>query len=164
MSHSRPNAKRLRAAWGYIELGMFEAANDEVGAIEAVWRGSPDVQRARLEIYRGLEKWELMEIVAVKLLEWNPKKAGHFVNLAYAARRAQSVGKAREILARAAELHPDDATIQFNLACYDAQLGDIDAAKEHLKRATSTEAKFSAMALDDPDLAPLWDSLGGRNV
>jgi len=49
--------------------------------------------------------------------------------------------------------------IQFNLACYEAQLGKIDLAKAHLNRATKIDAKFSMMALDDPDLAPLWPAL-----
>ena len=49
--------------------------------------------------------------------------------------------------------------IQFNLACYEAQLGNIATAKKHLSRATKLDPKFSMMALDDPDLEPLWESL-----
>jgi hypothetical protein len=66
---------------------------------------------------------------------------------------------AHAILSRGAELHPDHGTIQYNLACYESQLGNLDRTKAHLKRATATDPKFSLMALDDPDLAPLWDSI-----
>ena len=51
---------------------------------------------------------------------------------------------------------PDHGTIQINLACYEAQLGNLDRAKAHLKRATAADRKYGLMALDDPDLEPLW--------
>jgi hypothetical protein len=38
-------------------------------------------------------------------------------------------------------------------------MGSLDRAKAHLKRATEIEEKFKLMALEDPDLAPLWASL-----
>ena len=49
--------------------------------------------------------------------------------------------------------------IQFNLACYESQLGNLERAKAHLTRATEIDAKFRLMALEDPDLEPLWASL-----
>jgi predicted Zn-dependent protease len=84
---------------------------------------------------------------------------GYFVDLAYATRRAESIHLAHAILARGAKLHPDCGLLQFNLACYEAQTGDIDRAKMHLSRATKADPKFSLMAMDDPDLEPLWASL-----
>ena len=39
------------------------------------------------------------------------------------------------------------------------QMGSLDRAKAHLKRATEIDAKFRLMALRDPDLEPLWASL-----
>jgi hypothetical protein len=62
-------------------------------------------------------------------------------------------------LTRGAERHPENGLIQFNLACYEAQLGKLDIAKSHLARATKADPKFSLMAMDDPDLEPLWASL-----
>jgi hypothetical protein len=35
----------------------------------------------------------------------------------------------------------------------------LDRAKTHLMRATEIDAKFRLMALEDPDLEPLWASL-----
>lgn len=58
-----------------------------------------------------------------------------------------------------AELHPNDGKVQFNLACYEAQMGNLDRAKAHLKRAIKIDAPFSLMARDDPDLQPLWTLL-----
>ena len=69
---------------------------------------------------------------------------------------AESIHAAHAILTRAADLHPTDATIQFNLACYEAQMGSLDRAKTHLKRATEIDAKFRLMAWKILDLEPFW--------
>ncbi len=39
-------------------------------------------------------------------------------------------------------------------------MGSAERAKERLNRATAIDAKFELMALDDPDLEPLWSKLG----
>lgn len=157
-----PDQMHLRAAHGYIELGLFEEANGELEEIDPFCRHLPEVLLARLAIYHGLTKWDLLAGVAKKLTEWNPKEPGFFVELAYATRRAESIHAAHAILTRAADLRPTDATIQFNLACYEAQMGSLGRAQAHLKRATEIDARFRVMALDDPDLEPLWASMSAE--
>ena len=49
--------------------------------------------------------------------------------LAFATRRVESIPAAHAILKRAASLHPTDSTIQFNLACYEAQSADSSVRK-----------------------------------
>jgi tetratricopeptide (TPR) repeat protein len=151
-----PDRQHLKAAHGYIELGMFEDANAELEEIDPYCRALPEVLNARLGVYHGLQKWEAMAEIAHRLVEWNPSEAGYFVDLAYATRRAQSLVDAHAILLRGEKLHPTDGTIQFNLACYEAQLGNVDSAKRHLVEAINADAKFKSMALDDPDLEPIW--------
>ena len=67
--------------------------------------------------------------------------------------------KAKVVLDEAAKLFPDDDMIQYNLACYCAQLGQLDAAQEYLDKSYELgDAKqIKLMALDDEDLKPLWD-------
>jgi tetratricopeptide (TPR) repeat protein len=159
MPLEKPNQRHLRSAHGYIQLGMFEEANAELEEIDPFCRHLPEVLLTRVAIYHALKKWDLMAVAAGRLVALNPTKAGHFIDLAYAKRRVEGLHMAHAILTRAAELHPDDGTIQFNLACYEAQLGNLDRAKAHLTRATKADKKFSVMAMDDPDLEPLWASL-----
>ena len=97
-------------------------------------------------------------------MEWNPNEPGFFVELAYATRRVESIHAAHAVLTRATSLHPTDATIQFNLACYEGQMANLDRAKAHLKRATEIDAKFRLMALEDPDLEPLWTSTSAERI
>jgi len=75
-------------------------------------------------------------------------------------RRANGGGieKAKVVLDEAAKLFPDDSMIQYNLACYCAKLGQLDAAKEHLGKSyeLGDARQIKLMALDDEDLKPLW--------
>jgi len=68
--------------------------------------------------------------------------------------------KAKVVLDEAAKLFPDDSMIQYNLACYCAQLSQLDAAQEHLHKSYELgDAKqIKLMALDDEDLKPLWEN------
>lgn len=138
---------------------MFEEAQAELEEIDPFCRDLPELLAARIPFYRALEKWDLLAVVAKKLTEWRPEEPGNFVDWAYAARRGESIQQAHAILTRAAGLHPTDATIQFNLACCEAQLGNLDPAKTYLKRAIEIEARFRLMALEEADLEPLWGSL-----
>ena len=76
-------------------------------------------------------------------------------------RRANGGGieKAKVVLDEAAKLFPGDSMIQYNLACYCAQLGQLDAAQEHLHKSyESGDAKqIKLMALDEEDLKPFWE-------
>jgi hypothetical protein len=45
------------------------------------------------------------------------------------------------------------------LACYECQLDDLETAKARLKQAFELEPGYRALALEDEDLRPLWDSL-----
>lgn len=121
MPLEQPDQHHLRSAHGYVELGMFEEANAELEEIDPFCRALPEVLSTRVGIYQGLKKWDLMAVVAKKLVEGNPGEPGHFIDIAYATRRAESIDAAHAILKRAEGLHPNDATIQFNLACYEAQ-------------------------------------------
>jgi len=162
MCLEQADQKHLRAALGYVELGMFDEANAEIERMAPLCRRLYEVFALRVAIFCGLGKWDLMEIVARKLVERNPKNPRHHADLAYATRRAESLHAAYAILIRAAELHPNSAIVQFNLACYEAQLGNLRSATAHLTRATALDKKYGSLALGDPDLRPLWKALAQK--
>lgn len=51
--------------------------------------------------------------------------------------------------------HPNGASLFFNLACAESQLGETDAALEHLARAIEIEPRFAEYAQTDDDLASI---------
>ena len=138
---------------------MFLEANAELDKIDPFNRAAPEVLALRIAIYRGLEKWELMQEIAKRLADFQPDDIQWTISLAYATRRANSIEAAKEILLNAEPRFPKEAIIKYNLACYDCQLGEIEHAKNYLKKAFQIDLNWRMAALEDEDLTPLWDSL-----
>jgi len=155
-----PDRHYLRAAHGYLELEMYSEAAAELGKIDPFCFVLPEVLSVRLDVHAGLKEWEMMQMAAKRLRNHDPANPQWVISLAYATRRAESIGAAKSILAKALELHPEEPAIHFNLACYECQLRNLVSAKEDLMHLTKARVKFRAMALDEPDLEPLWAEIG----
>lgn len=142
---------------GYLELGMPAEASGELECLPPEDRDRSSVLALRVEIYRTAGSWSLMEVVARELWKRHRDDPDNWTNLAWALRRSISLEEARDLLQESVELFSDDAMTHFNLGCYACQLGDIEQAKERVKKAIELDTKFKLMALDDPDLEPLWN-------
>jgi Flp pilus assembly protein TadD len=153
--------RHLTAATGYLEFGMFDDAATALEEIDPEDKTRTEVLGTRVGLYLAAEKWEMAAAVAARLVKVEPENAGWWINLAYATRRSDGIEKAREILLRASKLHHDNAAIEFNLACYASVAGCFEEAKARLQRAIEIDRELRAVALDDEDLRPLWDHLGG---
>ena len=113
------------------------------------------VLAVRMEIYRVLGKWELMEIVSRQLCHQQPGEPQWFISLGFATRRAIGLQEALAVLATIANRFPTCGAILYNMACYAAPLGHLDVARARLAEAICLEPTYREMALEDPDLAPL---------
>lgn len=140
---------------GYLELGMDREARRELRSLPESVREEPPFLAAAMQIHQNAGRWPSTARFARKLLEKQPKEAGWWIALAYATRRSKSIEAARRILLRAEKPFPSEPTIQFNLACYAAQLGESEEARSRLARAVSLEPGFAKMAETDPDLEPI---------
>jgi tetratricopeptide (TPR) repeat protein len=154
-----PDRRHCQAAAGYVELGMCLEANTELDKIDPFSRAAPEVLALRIAIYRGLEKWELMQEIAKRLADFQPDRIQWTISLAYATRRADSIQAAKEILLSAESKFPKEASIKYNLACYYCQLGDVPNAKRYLKKAFEIDSNWRMAALEDEDLKLLWECL-----
>ena len=156
-----PDPMHLEAAVGWIQLGDYDSANGELEKIRAEWRAHPDVLDLRWLIYSHHEQWDACLDIASAIVKIASDRVWGWVHKAYALRRATGGGmeKAKPVLLEAAKLFPDDSMIQYNLSCYCAQLGQLDAAQEFLDRSYELgDAKqIKLIALDDEDLKPLWE-------
>jgi hypothetical protein len=150
------NERYVVAAMGYCELNMWTDADEELDKVDPELRHLPEVLEVRMEIYRGAQKWPLMLEIARHLAKYDPSNAGWVADYAFAARRAVSIEHAREILRDAVKRDSTPGIFHFNLACYEAQLGNVPQAKKHLSAAIERDAKYKNLALEDPDLEPLW--------
>jgi tetratricopeptide (TPR) repeat protein len=151
--------RRLLAASGFAELSLFQEAVEELEELPASTKQVPAVLVVWLEVYQRWQKWSEAESVALRLLEMDPEEPAWLIALAYAVRRSRGLPFANEILSRACEKFPNCGTIHFNLACYAAQLGRLDDARQHLGRAIQIDKEFAAMAKTDPDLEAIKDDV-----
>ncbi len=93
-----PDRNYCEAALGYAELGIFDDDKAELENVDPFNRATPEVLRVRVAICRGLEKWDLLRIVALQLTRLEPTNVQWVVSIAYATRRAVSIEFARDIL------------------------------------------------------------------
>ena len=159
-----PDIFHLSAALGWLELGNWREANEELEEITPPLRAHPDVLGIRFEIYSKAGKWDMAAEIARRLVQIRPKKPQLWISHAYATRRMPGGGipQAKEILGNARALFPKEPLIAYNLACYDCQLGNLNSAWKWLEIAfdLGDPKKVKMMALDDPDLEPLWAEIG----
>ena len=158
-----PDSHYLSAAIGWLGLGNVAEAGAELEKIAPQFQSHPDVLAVKFDIHAAAGKWNAAVEIAGTLTQMEPKQPGAWISLAYATRRKTGGGipQARAILIQAQRTFPKETIIAYNLACYDCQLGDLDAAKTWLDKACTmgNVDRIKLMALQDPDLKPLWPDI-----
>jgi mannose-6-phosphate isomerase-like protein (cupin superfamily) len=76
------------------------------------------------------------------------------------------IEEARELLRGVVDKYEDGESIEYNLACCEARLGDVEQAFEHLERSLAGRPDLVELAQGDDDLAslrgdPRFDELVG---
>lgn len=149
--------RRLSHARGYLELGMVAEAAAELARLPPGDGHRVDVLAVRVAVLQEQRDWPALREAAGEFARRMPTESAAWVTWAYATRRADSLAAAENILREAESLHPNDATIQFNLGCYACQRGALAEARLRVARAVEIDGTFAAAAATDPDLAPLRD-------
>jgi Flp pilus assembly protein TadD len=140
---------------------MFDAAALVLEEIAPEDKNRNEVLGARVNLCMVAKKWDMAAAVASHLVKVDPQTAGWWISLAYALRRTENVEKAEAILLRAQAIHPKVAMIAFTLACYASVAGRMEEAKGRLRHAIELDKEARKLALEDEDLKPLWDWIGG---
>ena len=136
---------------------MFDDAALVLEEIAPEDKNRNEVLGARVNLYMVAREWDMAAAVASHLVKDDPGTPGWRISLAYALRRTESVEEAEVILLRAQAIHPKVA----KLACYASVTSRMEEAKERLRHAIDLDKDIRLLALDDEDLKPLWDSIGG---
>jgi tetratricopeptide (TPR) repeat protein len=160
-----PDIHYLSAAVGWMELGNLVEAEGDLNRISAEEQCHPDVLEVRWIILAQTKRWKAALGIARVSLKLAPNRCSAWLHQAYALRRTTKNGLklAWDALLPAYEKFPREATIPYNLSCYACQLDQLEEARLWLRRALKigNKARIKQMALDDPDLQPLWDEIRG---
>jgi predicted Zn-dependent protease len=157
----QPDIFHLNAASGWLGLGDVVSANDELKQISPAMRGHPAVLLAQCEIFFTAKKWTLLLNMTGILLQQLPDLDFIWINRSYALHELKRTQEALDALLPAAKKFPKQWLIRYNLACYSAQLGQMNEALRLLKQAIRLDGKkkVKIMALEDADFEPLWKEI-----
>ena len=78
----------------------------------------------------------------------------------FRASAAPTPAEAVEIVEEGLERYPENASLLYNLACFESLAGSADAALVHLERAVDLEPSLRERAWHDPDFDALRDHAG----
>ena len=157
--------RHLEAAEGWLGLGLHLDANEELDKITPQLRDHPDVLELRWHICAKDKKWDACLEIAAAIIRLAPERADGWVHRSFSLHELKWTQEAFNQLLPAVDGFPTVWTIPYNLACYSSQLHQFDEAQKWLKKAMALDKEtVQHAALDDEDLKPLWDSLGGATL
>lgn len=158
----QPDLHHLNAAQGWLELGNYLEANEELEQITPSLRSHPDVLSIRWQIYAKAGKWEMCVEIGQALVNTAPTIPDSWLHRSYALHELKRTQEAYELLEAAADLWPGNWLIHYDMACYSCQLGHQKEAWQWLEDAIDLgdPNKVKLMALDDPDLESFWAEIG----
>jgi len=156
-----PDSFHLRAAEGWAELGDLAEAQVELGLVAAELQTHPAVLALRWEILTSLRDWSGALEAAAAMIQVAPNEPAGWFNRSYCLHELKRTQEARDNLLRVVDSFPLSATMRYNLACYECQLGRLDQARIWLRKAfgLGDPGEMKNQALRDPDLEPLWPEL-----
>jgi len=158
---SDPNArewqKPLLAADGYLYLGMPTQALGELESIGDSAQHASPVLRARVRVLLHLRRWHDANALSEAGISLYPDENEFTVQRAFALHQLKKGSDAVKVLLSAPEWIRKTGILHYNLACYEAQLGDLTTARQCINAAIEINSSFKKNARTDPDLARLWN-------
>ncbi len=156
-THSAEAQRALHAADGYLYLGMPDEALVELGEIPGGEQSDSAVMLARVRVLLHLKDWGRAETLSLAGASDHPQEEEFTVQRAFALHQLNKGDEAVEVLLAAPEWIRRTGILHYNLACYEARLGDLSTAKQCIRAAIQLNAAMKKNARIDPDLQALWN-------
>jgi predicted Zn-dependent protease len=147
----------LVAAQGYSELGLPELALTELELIPEDQQHEPMVIETRLSVLMQARRYREALPHSQELCRLQPERTAGFIHAAFCLHELGNTQGARELLLSGPAALKAEATYHYNLACYEASLGNLDEARAHLDVSFAMDKKLRDHAKNDPDLRPLHE-------
>jgi len=149
--------RALEAVDGYLYLGMPDEALDELRDIHIKDQAATSVLRARIRALLHLKRWDEAESLSEKGTTLYPEENEFMVQRAFALHQLNRGNDAVNVLLSAPDWIRRTGILHYNLACYEAKLGDIMTARQCIRAALELNAAFKKNVRKDPDLDRLWN-------
>lgn len=152
----------FNAAQGYLNLNMAHEAWKELDMIPALYQDNMEVLQLRIWILMRQKKWKEALRAARELCTALPNLPSPWIDVAYCLHEMKKTNEAKKSLLEGPTSLIDYPTFHYNLACYEACLGNEDSARNYLKIAFKMQPSYRKDALHDPDLKSLWDNKNNK--
>ena len=151
--------RALLAAQGYLELGMAEESLAELSTLSQTDIPDPDIIELRLHILMQAKRWAEALSTAEELRRIHPDALPAYIHGAFALHELGRTTEARDLLLKGPEQLRKDPTFHYNVGCYEAVLGNREAALQSLEQSFALDDTYRDFARQDPDLALLREEL-----
>jgi len=145
----------LQVAEGYGDLGMFEEALAELESVPAAQHGEMRILQARMFLLLQFKQFRGALEVSRQLCTDHPEQPVGFIHAAFCLHELGQTAEARDILISGPQALLEEATYYYNLACYNAVLGETQQALAYLRTSFKMNKKFREIAEHDPDLSAI---------
>jgi predicted Zn-dependent protease len=149
--------RALHAADGYLYLGLPDEALGELTQVPVPETHDPSVLLAKVRVLLHLKRWDDAEELSLVGTTKHPNEEEFTVQRAFALHQLNKGDLAVEVLLAAPDWIRRTGILHYNLACYEARLGDISTARQCIKAAIQLNAAMKKNARVDPDLQALWN-------
>jgi predicted Zn-dependent protease len=147
----------LRAASGWLELGLADEALYELQSLPAVDQTMLAALELKLAAQMNRESWNAASETARLLCIKEENEPEYFLRAAYCLHETGDTLAACNQLLRGPKSLFEMAIFHYNLACYLWTLGESARARSHLKTAISMDISFLEAAREDRDLAGIGE-------
>ncbi len=113
------------------------------------------VVETRLSVLMQAKRFKEALPHSQELCRLQPERTAGFIHAAFCLHELGNTHGARELLLSGPSSLKAEPTYHYNLACYEAALGNLDQARAHLDVSFAMDKKLRDHAKDDPDLQAL---------
>jgi tetratricopeptide (TPR) repeat protein len=145
-------ARTLRAASGWLDLGLADEALYELHGLPPREQGRQRCLAVKLSAQIKLEAWNAASETARLLCLKDPEEAEYFLRAAFCLHETGDTRAACDWLLRGPKSLFKMAEFHYNMGCYLWVLGEGPRAREHIGRALEMDDRLRDFARTDADL------------
>ena len=150
-------ARPLAAAEGYLFFSLPEEALAELDHVSAPLQETSPFLKMRIRALLHLKRWGEAEALSREGNAVFPDEEEFTVQRVFALDQLNQGGQAVQVLLAAPHWLRRTGILHYNLACYEARLGDLGKARQCIRAAIQINSSFKKNARTDPDLQALWN-------
>jgi len=155
--HPEVTCMALQTAEGYVFLGLYREALEEIEHLPDCEQDDCDVMIAHVRILLHLHRWRKAARLSAQGEALYDSEDEFTVQRAFALHQLKKSEAAARVLLAAPEWIRRTGILHYNLACYEARWGNLTVARQCVQAAIKINSAIKKNARQDPDLAELWN-------